>query len=128
MKPVAIEDVDWQNMGVDPEDALIILGEVQRLMDTEPENNLDIRAIADSIDASYYSTKMVLFTLLALHKVVTTFFPLCANCGAVMGPHRRTVHEVESEEHECPDCGDGEAEVGMIFWKPGSKKRMAGDE
>ena len=125
MKPIELEDIEWSDMGIDTEEAIAILGEVHRLMDTEPDSRLDIRTIADSIEASHYSVKMVLFTLLALHKVVTTFLPLCVNCGARMGTHRRTVHEVESEDHECPECGDSEAEVGIIFWKPGSKKEFS---
>ena len=117
-----IDEIVWSDMGVEKNEATVILDEIKRLMDEEPEKRLDIHNISESAQVTYHPTRMVLFTLLALHEVVTTFIPICVNCGEAMGSAKRTVYEIENREYICPDCGDSEVEIGLLFWKPGSTK------
>jgi len=105
-----------------------IYAEVKIRMEVDPEERLVIYDIADYLCVSGREVKMVLFTMLALHELVVTFRPRCVNCGAIMGAMEFSAYKVEEGEYECPDCGDSEAEIELIFWKPGALKNLPLDD
>ena len=102
-----------------------IYAEVKRRMEVDPEKRLSIHDIADHLWVSGREVKMVLFTMLALHKLVVTFRPRCVNCGAIMGVMEFSAYKVEEGEYECHDCGDSEVEIELLFWRPGALKEFA---
>jgi len=105
-----------------------IYAEVKRRMEVDPEKRLCIYDIADHSWVSGREVKMVLFTMLALHELALTFRPRCVNCGAIMGAMESSAYKVEEDEYECPDCGDSEVEIELIFWKPGALKNLPLDD
>lgn len=106
---------------------------IKRALFHFPDKPIDIHEIAVSTCTDGYSVKKVCYFLLAVRQIKASFFPFHRWCGNKIGD-TDTVDAIKQSidagcfDGTCQHCGgkiNGEksVDVGMEFWKLGTKVR-----
>ena len=111
----------------------IIEAAIKRLLVQFPDEPLDLHEIAVSTYTDGFSVKKVCYFLLITRRIKASFFPAHKWCGNRIGD-TGTVDDIEQSidagiyDGTCQHCGGkicgkNSVEVGMAFWKLGTKVR-----
>jgi hypothetical protein len=121
--------VPFEEIGVESDDGNLVLAAVQAFVTQHPARSIPITEVSQSSGVPGPTVKCVLFALLALNCLKSTFRPRHRECDHIVGRPEQSVRIIQEKALEgqywCPHCmhpvdGPEDIDIEILFRKPGT--------